>query len=164
MKKVFLLIFMIMILMSNIVNATTYKEEEDKTPKDLQKYFDDFDKNLSLKYIKDNFQKIIDDLNEFLHKYTNDNIVKLRILRLIALNYVDIEKFDDARYYLEQAYNINPESARINSAYGYLELNLKNYNEALKYFYKSFTLDSDNDSRSSIEQNIAAVYFEQKNI
>ena len=76
MKKLFLLIFMIMILMSNIVNATTYKEEEDKTPKDLQKYFDDFDKNLSLKYIKDNFQKIIDDLMNF---YIN-------ILMIISLN------------------------------------------------------------------------------
>ena len=96
-----------LMIFSSSVNATTYQEEKEKTPQDLQKYFEDFNAKWSVEYVKNHFQQIIDDLNGFLHKYPNDNIVKLRILRLIALNYVDIEKFDDARYYLEAIKHYN---------------------------------------------------------
>ena len=161
MKRI-ILVFIFIIVMSNIANATTFKEEEDNTPQDLKMYFEEFNK-LSDENIKNNFQQIIDILNIFLHKYPDNKVVKLRFLNAVAHSHICINKFDDARYYLEQAYKLNPESARVNNGFGYLEYSLMNYDEALKYYNRVLMLDDDNHERSGAEQNIAAVYFEQKN-
>ena len=94
-------------------------------------------KNILESFNKGKYEKVIKSARKLL-KNNND----FQLLYALSVSYLTLSKYEDAERFFKRIIALKP-SAENNYIYGNIQKQLKNYNEASKYFLKAVSLKSD---------------------
>ena len=156
-KRIFILTATILILNFSVVSA-----EEEYVPPEVQEIFDEVKKIAETKELAKKNIDLIDKLTyKIPQQYPDNKIILKKLYYILGRAYAIAERYDFAKKYLTLSYQIDQNQSKVYFGFGYLETELKNYDQSNQYYKKSIELSTDNKSKSDCEHNIGLNYEEQ---
>lgn len=147
-----------LLFVSSTVSATTGQEEERAAPAEVNKIIADTKPEVNA----GKFDRRIELLKKARNDYKGNSAAQRRILNALASTYEQKGDMSQALSYVKAAYTIDPNSSWSNYLLGVINSSQKNYVKALEYYSVAIKNETDAGFLSTINNNIANDYFDQK--
>ena len=160
MKKFFVAIVCFVIF----ANFSVCQADEEYVPPEVQEIFDKVGEMINPEEkAKKNINLVYEMLHKIPEKYPDDKIVLRKVYNYLGDAYTKSGQYDQARKYLEKAYQVYPNHFTVYLWLGFLEYKLQNYDKSNEYYSKALSLAPDSEYKSVFENDIGWNFHCKKN-